>query len=96
MAYQFSNFHKENIYVKNLQVKINKPYCHCKKGLVPAMLAMASYTRVDIITALNSQKDRINELGSARFAADTGQTLTDFYSVDTLGVESDPATGRKP
>ena len=44
MAYQFSNFHKENIHVKNLQVKINKPYCHCKKGLVPAMLAMASYT----------------------------------------------------
>ena len=44
MAYQFSNFHKENIHLKNLQVKINKPYCHCKKGLVPAMLAMASYT----------------------------------------------------
>ena len=44
---------------------------------------------------MNSQKDRINELGSARFAADTGQTLTDFYSVDTLGVECDPVTGKK-
>ncbi|EDQ98317.1 uncharacterized protein LACBIDRAFT_336072 [Laccaria bicolor S238N-H82] len=29
-------------------------------------------------------------------AIDTGQTLTDFYSVDTLGVECDPVTGKKP
>ncbi|KIJ96961.1 hypothetical protein K443DRAFT_75495, partial [Laccaria amethystina LaAM-08-1] len=50
-------------------------------------LADKRFRNVSIITALNSQKDRINELGSARFATDTGQTLTDFYSVDTLGVE---------
>jgi hypothetical protein len=59
-------------------------------------LADKCFRNVSIITALNSQKDRINELGSARFATDTGQTLTDFYSVDTLGVECDPVTGRKP
>jgi hypothetical protein len=59
-------------------------------------LADKRFRNVSIITALNSQKDRINELGSARFAADTGQTLTDFYSMDTLGVECDPITGKKP
>ncbi|EDQ98416.1 uncharacterized protein LACBIDRAFT_302380 [Laccaria bicolor S238N-H82] len=59
-------------------------------------LADKRFRNVSIITALNSQKDRINELGSVCFAADTGQTLTDFYSVDTLGVECDPVTGKKP
>jgi len=59
-------------------------------------LANKHFRNVSIITALNSQKDHINELGSACFAADTGQILTDFYSVDTLGVECDPVTGRKP
>jgi hypothetical protein len=48
-------------------------------------LADKRFRNVSIITALNSQKDRINELGSARFAADTGQTLTDFYSVGYSG-----------
>jgi hypothetical protein len=44
---------------------------------------------VSIITALNAQKDRINELGSVRFAAETGQTLTDFYSIDRFGSPPD-------
>ena len=35
---------------------------------------------MSIITAWNSQKDRINELGSARFAKETNQHLIDFYS----------------
>ncbi|KAJ7450565.1 hypothetical protein FB451DRAFT_1052180, partial [Mycena latifolia] len=42
------------------------------------------FTHVSIITGLNSQKDRINELGCKKFATDTGQQLTDFYSNDTL------------
>jgi hypothetical protein len=46
---------------------------------------------VSIITALNAQKDRINELGSARFATETGQTLTHFYSIDRFGSPPDPA-----
>ncbi len=37
---------------------------------------------VSIITAWNAQKDLINELGCKRFADDTGQELTDFYSID--------------
>jgi len=40
---------------------------------------------------LNAQKDRINELGSAQFAAETGQTLTDFYSIDRFGSPPDVA-----
>ena len=44
-----------------------------------------------IITAFNAQKDRINELGSAHFAAEIGQTLTDFYSIDRFGSPPDAA-----
>jgi len=46
---------------------------------------------VSIITALNTQKDRINELGSVRFAAETGQTLTHFFSIDRFGNPPDAA-----
>jgi len=37
---------------------------------------------VSIITSWNAQKDKINELGCERYASDTGQTLTSFYSFD--------------
>ena len=40
---------------------------------------------------MNAQKDRINALGSRRFAAETGQTLTNFYSVDRFGSPPDAA-----
>ncbi|KAF5331416.1 hypothetical protein D9611_011867 [Ephemerocybe angulata] len=39
---------------------------------------------VSIITALNRDKDLINATSSARFAAENGQQLEDFYSTDTL------------
>ncbi|KAF6748649.1 hypothetical protein DFP72DRAFT_819901 [Ephemerocybe angulata] len=39
---------------------------------------------VSIITALNRDKDLINATSSARFAAESGQRLEDFYSTDTL------------
>ncbi len=35
------------------------------------------------ITAQNVHRDRINELGSRRFAADHGLKLISFYSKDT-------------
>src|SRR6266853_3763732 len=54
-------------------------------------LSDKEFRNVSIITALNAQKDRINELGSAQFAAETGQTLTDFYSIDRFGSSPDPA-----
>jgi hypothetical protein len=40
------------------------------------------FQNISIITALNAQKDKINELGCQRFATETGQTLNDFYSYD--------------
>src|SRR6267154_2022701 len=54
-------------------------------------LSDKEFRNVSIITALNAQKDRINELGSAHFATETGQTLTDFYSIDRFGSPSDTA-----
>jgi hypothetical protein len=52
-------------------------------------LSNKDFKNVSIITALNAQKDRINELGSARFAAETGQILTDFNSIDRFGSPPD-------
>jgi hypothetical protein len=57
-------------------------------------LSTKEFRNVSIITALNAQKDRINELGSVRFAAETGQTLTDFYSIDRFGSPPDAAEKR--
>ena len=54
-------------------------------------LSSKEFRNVSIITALNAQKDRINELGSAQFAAETGQTLTHFYSIDRFGSPPDAA-----
>ena len=42
------------------------------------------FRNVSIITNLNSQKDEINRLGSLRFAAETSQTLTHFFSIDSV------------
>ena len=39
---------------------------------------------VSIITAKNAQKDEINRLGCQKFAEETGEKLTDFYSEDSL------------
>ena len=56
------------------------------------------FRNVSIITAWNSQKDRINELGSAQFAKETNQPLVDFYSTDKWVVYEDipeKVTGHK-
>ena len=57
-------------------------------------LSDKEFRNVFIITALNAQKDRINELGSARFAAEMGQMLTLFYSIDRFGSPPDVAEKR--
>ena len=54
-------------------------------------LSDKEFRNVSIITALNAQKDRINELESACFAAEIHQTLTDFYSIDRFGSSPDAA-----
>ena len=45
-------------------------------------VAAKKFRNVPIICGIHSQKDQINLLGCKRFAADTNQELTDFYSVD--------------
>jgi len=45
-------------------------------------LAQKRFRNVSVITARNAQRDRINELGCEQFAAENGQTLTSFYSID--------------
>ena len=52
------------------------------KAPLKPKLAQKRFRNVSIITAHNLQKDQINDLGAARFAADTNQTLTTFYSKD--------------
>src|SRR6266436_2054744 len=45
-------------------------------------LSDSRFRNVSIITARNNQRDRINDEGSHRFAADQGQELTHFYSLN--------------
>jgi PIF1-like helicase len=45
------------------------------------------FKNVSVITALNAHKDALNILGSENFAKETGQTLTHFYSIDTLAKQ---------
>jgi hypothetical protein len=59
------------------------------KGLDCPKLSDKKLRNVSIITARNVQKDHINYLGALRFAKDTGQTLTHFYSIDKWGEEAD-------
>jgi hypothetical protein len=47
------------------------------------------FRNVSIITAMNADKDKMNELGSHRFARENNLTLTDFYSID-LAIDSLP------
>ncbi|KXN83944.1 hypothetical protein AN958_00787 [Leucoagaricus sp. SymC.cos] len=46
------------------------------------------FRNVSVITQLNTVKDEINRLGSLRFAAETGQELVDFFSIDTIAAEN--------
>ncbi|KAJ7746062.1 hypothetical protein B0H16DRAFT_1313801 [Mycena metata] len=46
------------------------------------------FRNVAIITAWNSQKDVINRLGAKRFAEDTDQDLSVFYSIDRISSRS--------
>ena len=56
-----------------------------KYALKQPNIAKKRFRNVSIITELNSQKDQLNKLGSLRFETETGQKLTDFYSVGELG-----------
>ena len=45
-----------------------------------------NFRNISIITARNLHKDEINHVGAMRFANETGQSLTEFYSDDTTKV----------
>jgi hypothetical protein len=49
------------------------------------------FRNVAIICGIHTQKDMINQLGCERFAAETGQKLMNFYSIDKWGKGADPA-----
>ena len=51
-------------------------------------VASKNFRNVPIICGIHSQKDQINLLGCERFALDTNQRLTNFYSVDKWGKET--------
>ena len=51
----------------------------------------SQFRNVSIITTLNLPKNVINDLGSQKFAAETGQELIDFYSEDTVSSTDDRA-----
>ncbi|KAI5823008.1 hypothetical protein K523DRAFT_255964 [Schizophyllum commune Tattone D] len=50
-------------------------------------LSDPKFRDVSIITARHAEKDAFNDLGCKRFAADTGQELTSFYSQDSRAAE---------
>ena len=52
------------------------------KGPNDPKLAQKRFRNVSVITARNAQRDKINELGCERFAAENAQNLTSFYSID--------------
>jgi hypothetical protein len=47
-----------------------------------------NFRNVSIITAKNLHKDEINKLGAIRFAQETGQRLTNFYSEDSANANN--------
>jgi PIF1-like helicase len=56
------------------------------------------FRNVSIITGTNLHKDEINRLGAIRFAQETNQTLTDFFSDDSPRVtqsDSEQSCGSK-
>ncbi|KAH7907982.1 hypothetical protein BJ138DRAFT_973005, partial [Hygrophoropsis aurantiaca] len=54
------------------------------------------FRNVSIITAWNSQKDRINELGAQRFASDNGRDIVEFFSEDKWATTIDKQMGKQP
>ena len=57
-----------------------------------ASICDENFRNVSIITAKNLHKDEINRLGAIRFAQETGQTLTNFYSEDSPNENNNEKT----
>jgi hypothetical protein len=56
--------------------------CVAGKGPNDPKLAQKKFRNISVVTALNAQKDKINELGIQHFAAENKRPLTSFYSID--------------
>ena len=61
------------------------------KGTGRPSMSDPNFHNVSIITSWNAYRDKINELGSERFASETRQVLRTFYSNDRWSNENDPA-----
>jgi hypothetical protein len=58
-------------------------------------IAQKQFRDVAIICGRNSERDKINELGSERFANDRNQKLVQFYSIDKWGKQSKSANQKQ-
>ena len=58
-------------------------------------VASKNFRNVPIICGIHSQKDQINLLGCERFASDTKQNLTNFYSIDKWGKDIDSSVKKR-
>ncbi|KAF9458813.1 hypothetical protein BDZ94DRAFT_1284663 [Collybia nuda] len=54
-----------------------------------------NFRHVSIITRFNVHKDAINIIGSNRFALETNQSLTHFYSEDTISTKNESQDQKK-
>ena len=57
-------------------------------------ICLDQFRNVSIITGTNLHKDEINRLGAIRFAQETSQTLTDFFSDDSSRPRGDSEQNR--
>ena len=58
-------------------------------------LAEKRFYNVSMIMTWNTQKDRVNKLGTIQFAEETGQDLRAFYSCDTWAEYESPSDKKK-
>ncbi len=58
-------------------------------------LTDARFRNVSIITGYNSQKDKINTMGTTHFRVETGVELHDFYSIDLLNGKSEVSNKKR-
>ena len=71
--------------IKFLRTRISSTH---PNGSERSSICDANFRNISIITGTNLQKDEINRLGAIRFAQETNQVLTDFFSDDSARVHS--------
>ena len=69
--------------------------CIARRDDPERSLANPNFRNVSIITSWNTYRDKLNEMGCERFADETGQALTHFYSVDRFKSEKGDSAKRR-